>query len=195
MAIPEFQSLMLPLLKITGDGKEHSTSEVIETLAQQFGLDEIDRNEMLPSGKQRKFDNRVGWTKTYLQKALFLSSTGRSKFRITERGIKVLKSDPLSLNVKFLKQFPEFLAFHTTTNEKEGKTNGTPSASQEIVEKTSQTPQEILEISYQSLRQTLAQELLERIKSNSPKFFESLVVDLLVAMGYGGSRKVLITEI
>jgi len=189
MAVPDFQSLMLPLLKITDDGKEHSTSEVIETLAHQFELDENDRDEMLPSGKQRKLDNRVNWTKTYLQKALLLSSTGRSKFRITEQGIKVLKDDPLSINVKFLRQFPEFLAFHTITNDKDSKTNGTTSASQEMVEKTNQTPQEILEISYQNLRQTLAQELLERIKNNSPKFFESLVVDLLVAMGYGGSRK------
>jgi len=82
MPVPDFQSLMLPLLKITGDGNEHSTSEVIETLAQQYELGEIDRNEMLPSGKQRKFDNRVNWTKTYLQKALLLSSTGRSRFRI-----------------------------------------------------------------------------------------------------------------
>ena len=101
----------------------------------------------------------------------------------------MLKEPLSSINVKFLNQFPEFLAFHTATNSKEGKTNGTISASEEMVEKTSQTPQEILEISYQRLRQTLAEELLERIKNNTPKFFESLVVDLLVAMGYGGSRK------
>src|SRR3989440_6144725 len=129
MPVPDFQSLMLPLLKITGDGNEHTTSEITEILAQQFGLNENDRDEMLPSGKQRKFDNRVNWTKSYLQKALLLSSTGRSKFRITERGIKVLKSDPLSINVKFLRQFPEFLAFYTATNEKEGRTNGTTPAS------------------------------------------------------------------
>ncbi len=101
----------------------------------------------------------------------------------------MLKENPTSINIKFLNQFPEFIAFHTSTNNKEGKTNGTVSVSDEIVEKTSQTPQEILEISYQSLRQALAQELLERIKNNTPKFFEALVVDLLVAMGYGGSRK------
>ena len=83
MSVPDFQSLMLPLLKIANDGNEHSSSEVTETLAQQFGLNEADRSEMLPSGKQRKFDNRVNWTKTYLQKALLLSSTGRSRFRIT----------------------------------------------------------------------------------------------------------------
>src|SRR5450755_4170431 len=97
-----------------------------------------DRDEMLSSGKQRKFDNRVNWTKTYLQKALLLSSTGRSKFRITDRGIKILKTTPPSINVKFLRQFPEFLAFHTATNDKDGKTNGTTFTSQEIVEKTSQ---------------------------------------------------------
>ncbi|GAC1674121.1 MAG: hypothetical protein NVS9B9_30220 [Ktedonobacteraceae bacterium] len=91
MPVPDFQSLMLPLMKIASDEKEHSTSEVIEILAQQFGLGEDDRDELLPSGKQRKFDNRVNWTKTYLQKALLLSSTGRSKFRITERGITILR--------------------------------------------------------------------------------------------------------
>src|SRR5260221_8175690 len=125
MPVPDFQSLMLPLLKITGDGNEHSTSEVIELLARQFGLSESDRDEMLQSGKQRKLDNRVNWTKTYLQKALLLSSTGRSRFRITDRGMTVLNSNPPAINVKLLNQFPEFIAFHTATNVKEGKTNVT----------------------------------------------------------------------
>jgi len=116
MQIPDFQSLMLPLMKIARDENEHSTSEITEILAQQFGLGEDDRDELLPSGKQRKFDNRVNWTKTYLQKALLLSSTGRSKFRITERGITILKNNPTSINVKFLNQFPEFLTFHTAYN-------------------------------------------------------------------------------
>ncbi len=188
MAVPDYQSLMLPLLKIAGDGNEHSHNEAIEKLAQQFGLSENDRDELLPSGTQRKFDNRVSWARTYLQKALLLTSPGRSKFQITERGLKVLKEHPAQINVKFLKQFDEFITFHTHAGrgDKSGENNQT---AQEILEKTSQTPQEILETSYQSLRQTLAQELLERIKNNTPKFFESLVVDLLVAMGYGGSRK------
>jgi restriction system protein len=189
MAIPDFQSLMLPLLKLASDGSEHSVTEAIEKLAHQFGLNETERDELLPSGKQRKFDNRVRWTRTYLQKALLLSTAGRSKFRITERGMNVVKTNPPSINVKFLNQFPEFLAFHTAANDKESKTNGTASLSQEIVEKTNQTPQEILDTTYQSLRQNLAEEILELIKNNSPKFFENLVVDLLVAMGYGGSRK------
>ena len=189
MAVPDFQSLMLPLLKIASDGNEHNVPEVIETLSQQFGLSVSDRDELLASGTQRKFDNRVGWARTYMQKALLLSSTGRSRFRITERGMGVLRENPPSINVKLLERYPEFLAFRMTNVEKGNKTNQTTSAAQEIAENTTQTPQEILETSYQSLRATLAQELLERIKNNTPKFFESLVVDLLVAMGYGGSRK------
>ena len=188
MAVPDFQSLFLPVLKFASDGNEHSLSETIEKIARQLGLSEADSDEILPSGKQRKFDNRVSWARTYLQKALLLSSPGRSKFRITERGMKVLKENPPHINVKFLRQFPEFVAFHTHTD-RDGKIEENNQTTQEIVEKTSQTPQEILETSYQSLRQTLAQELLERIKNSPPKFFESLVVDLLVAMGYGGSRK------
>jgi restriction system protein len=179
---------MLPLLKIAGDGKEHSLTVSMETLAQQFGLDEQDRKELLPSGKQRKFDNRVGWARTYLQKAHLLSSTGRSKFCITDQGMKVLKENTTYINIKFLTQFPAFLAFRPPPD-KENKLDETLHTSQEMIEKTSQTPQEILDTTYQSLRQNLAQEILERIKHNPPKFFEHLVVDLLVAMGYGGSRK------
>lgn len=188
MAIPDFQSIMLPLLKLAGDRNEHSISEATETLAQQFGLSEQDRNELLPSGKQRKFDNRVGWARSYLQKAHLLSHSGRAKFRITEQGFKVLQDGITYINIKFLKQFPDFLLFKPSYD-KVNKVDENSGSSQDIIEKTSQTPQEILEISYQNLRQTLAQELLERIKNNPPKFFETLVVDLLVAMGYGGSRK------
>ena len=189
MAVPDFQSLFIPVLKFVSDGNEHSLSETIESIAQQLGLSEADRDEMLPSGKQRKFDNRVSWARTYLQKAQLLSHTDRSKVRITERGIKVLRENPTYINTKFLKQFPEFLVFHAAAGDKAGAIDENIRTTQEMIEKTSQTPQEILETSYQSLRQTLAQELLERIKNKPPKFFESLVVDLLVAMGYGGSRK------
>lgn len=132
------------------------------------------------------FDNRVHWARTYLAKAHLITSTGRSKFRITERGIEVVKNNPPQINVKFLKQFPEFLEFVSI---REDQTNGELNIPQELVEKTSQTPQELLDTSYQSLRQDLAQEILEQIKNSPPKFFENLVVDLLIAMGYGGSRK------
>src|SRR5581483_5925473 len=185
MAVPDYQSLMLPLLKIAADQNEHSLSEVIEILAQQFNLNDQDRKELLPSGKQRKFDNRVHWARTYLAKANLIVSTGRSKFRLTEQGNRVLKENPPLINIKYLDQFPEFIEFKNKSN----KVNGDTEAPQEIVEKTSQTPQEILDTSYQNLRQNLAQEILERIKNSPPKFFENLVVDLLIAMGYGGSRK------
>jgi restriction system protein len=188
MAVPDYQSIMLPLLKIASDRNEHSMSEVIETLSQHFGLSESERNELLPSATQRKFDNRVSWARTYMQKALLLSKTGRSKFRITERGLDVLRSDPPAININYLRKFQEFVEFQTATN-KGIKVDGNNHPVDGFIEKTSQTPQEILETSYQGLRQTLAQEILERIKISPPTFFETLVVDLLVAMGYGGSRK------
>src|SRR6266516_1032880 len=148
MAVPDFQSIFIPVLKVASDGNEHSLSETIETIARQLGLSEADRDELLPSGKQHKFDNRVGWARTYLQKALLLGSAGRSKFRIAERGMEVLRTNPPSVNIKLLNQFPEFLAFHSATNEKDGKTKGNLLTSQEIVEKTSQTPQEMLDTTY-----------------------------------------------
>src|SRR5690348_14030441 len=113
MAIPDYQSLLLPVLHVASDGNEHSLSETIETIAQQLGLNEADRDELLPSGKQPKFDNRISWARTYLQKALLLSSPGRSKFRITERGMKVLQEKPSYINVKYVRQFPESITFHT----------------------------------------------------------------------------------
>ena len=149
MAVPDFQGLFIPVLKFVNDGNEHSLSETIEALARQLGLSEADRDEMLPSGKQRKFDNRVSWARTYLQKAQLLSHTGRSKVRITERGIKVLRDNPTYINTKFLKQFPEFLAFHTATGNKDNIIDENIRTTQEMIEKTSQTPQEILETSYQ----------------------------------------------
>ncbi len=185
MAIPDYQSLMLPLLEFAADRNDHSLSEAIEILAQSFNLNEQDRKELLPSGKQRRFDNRVHWARTYLAKANLITPTGRSRFRLTEQGAKVLKDNPTQINVKYLEQFPKFIEFRNKSN----KTNGNADTSQEIIEKISQTPQEILDTSYQSLRQNLAQEILERVKNNPPKFFESLVIDLLITMGYGGSRK------
>lgn len=177
MAVPDFQSLMLPFLKLLGDGKEHSMSEAIEELAREFNLSEDDRRELLPSGRQAKFDNRVGWARTYLGKAGLVESLGRGKFRISGRGTEVLRTKPERVGLKFLSQYPEFVEFRKAR----------PAARQDD-EETEQTPEEILESSYQGLRRDLAEELLERVKRCSPKFFEQLVVDLLVAMGYGGSR-------
>lgn len=180
MPIPDYQSLRLPLLKIAGDGREHSLHEVIDTLAQQFGLSEDERRELLASGTQAKFDNRVIWARTYLSKAGLLEVTGKARFRITERGLEVLRKAPSRIDNRFLKQFPEFVEFKAKSRQGLEKPEAEP---------LPQTPAEVLEQSYQILRQELARELLERIKKCSAAFFERLVVDLLVAMGYGGSRQ------
>lgn len=182
MAIPDYQSLMLPLLKLAQDGQDHSLSESIDTLAPEFRLTGEERKELLSSGRQAKFDNRVGWARTYLKKAGLLESTGRAKFRITERGLEVLRHSPTRIDVRFLMQYPEFAEFQNRPSQSVVQQNGHG-------EEPAQTPEELLEANYQNLRQDLSQELLERIMSCSPQFFETLVVDLLVAMGYGGSRK------
>ena len=174
---------MLPLVEIAKDDKEHSLAETIETLATQFALSEADRNELLPSGRQARLDNRVGWALTHLRKAGLLERTGRGKFHITDRGRQVLLMRPRAINMHFLLQFPEFVEFrHRQSDESIDESIEEHSADE-------QTPEEILEATYQGLRNNLSQELLERVKKAPPKFFENLVVDLLVAMGYGGSRR------
>lgn len=184
MSIPDFQSIMLPLLRFTADQQEHSLREAIENLAQTFQLSEQERKELLPSEQQTTFDNRVSWTSTHLKKAGLLESTRRSFFKITQRGLDVLTQNPPRIDVKFLGQFPEFVEFRG------GAKKDKEAISEITVDGNSQqTPQELLEYSYQKIRQDLAQDLLNRVKSSSPSFFERLVVELLVKMGYGGSRK------
>lgn len=180
MPLPDFQSIMLPLLKFTSDKKEHSIREVIEYLANLFKLNEQERKEFLPSGQQYVFDNRVGWARTYLKKAGLLESTRRSFFRITDLGLDVLSKNPQEINVKFLEQFPQFVEFRNLRREKEEERQE---------EGLEQTPQELLEYGYQKIKRDLSQELLNLVKQSSPRFFEKLVVDLLIRMGYGGSLK------
>lgn len=181
MAIPDFQSLMLPLLVFAGDDEEHSLQEAIEALATQFQLTSNDRRELLPSGRQATFDNRVGWTRTYLKKAGLLTSTKRSHFQITPRGQDVLAQGHSKINTAFLRQYPEFIEFH------QGQNKGSGNATTEVSDLI--TPEESMESAYQRARAGLAIELLQTIKECSPDFFEQLVVDLLVKMGYGGTRK------
>ena len=183
MAVPDFQSFMLPLLKAVSDGKEYNLSEVVDKLAEQFQLSNEDKKELLPSGRKTRVDDRAGWAQTYLRKAGLLERTGRGKFRVTERGLDVLKSNPDKINIKFLRQYPEFVEFQNLSRQ---SAKPDAEAENEILD---ETPEETLESGYQNLRRNLAQELLDRVKKCSPRFFESLVVDLLVAMGYGGSRK------
>lgn len=180
MAIPGFQALMLPLLQMASDGTVHEVDEAIEHLAECFKLTDDERKEMLPSGTQRSFNNRVIWARSYMKQAKLLEYPGRSQFRITDRGLKILQTNPPRIDIAFLMQFPEFVEFRKGNRKAATKESGSDSE---------QTPEEALESSYQSLQESLAQELLDRIKASPPQFFENLVVDLLVAMGYGGSRK------
>ena len=183
MAIPDYQSIMLPLLTLAVDEEVHPSRSTIEALRRKFDLTEEERKELLPSGKQPTFDNRVGWARTYMTKAGLLESPKRGLFKITDRGKQVLAQNPKTINIQFLEQFPEFVEFRQRRQEKVGqnKENGTP-----LIQ---ETPEETLESAYQVLRQGLAAEILETVKRCSPEFFEQLVVDLIVHMGYGGSRK------
>ena len=183
MPIPDFQSIMLPLLTFAGNGKEHSLREAIEALAQQFALTSEERAELLPSGRQEVFVNRVGWASTYLRKAGLLESTRRGHFKITERGCAMLRSKPSMINIKYLRQFDEFVEFQRPV--RETSANEAENADTE----ETRTPEERMESAYQRVREGLAAELLQTIKDNSPAFFERLVIDLLVRMGYGGTRK------
>lgn len=187
MSVPDFQSIMLPLLLLAGDGQDHTLSEAIEQLAVYFSLTDEERKEPLPSAQQFKFDNRVGWARTYLGKGRLLDKTGRGRFCITSRGIQVLNSKPSRIDMKYLTQFPEYVQFRSIGRQSSYVSNDGHET--EEIDGTSQTPEEILEASYQTLRNNLAQEVLDRVFTCSPKFFEKLVVDLLVTMGYGGSRK------
>ncbi len=182
MSIPDYQSIMLPLLEFAGDKKEHSLRETIEILADVFSLSSEERKHLLPSGRQATFDNRVSWARTYLSKAGLLQATRRGYYRISERGLNVLKQKPEKIDNKFLRQYPEFLAFQAKRSKDE--------VSEETInDEQAQTPEEVMEDAYQQVRQDLASELLEIIRDFSPAFFEKLVVDLLVKMGYGGTRK------
>jgi len=183
MAIPDFQSIMLPLLKFVGDRKEHSLRETIEALSEEFDLTGEERQELLPSGQQATFGNRVGWARTYMKKAGLLESTRRGYVRITERGLDVLRQNLQKIDIAFLRQFPEFVEFQTPRRGTKGK-----ATRQDTVE-TKLTPEEEIEAAYQRVRQGLTTELLQTIKSCSPAFFERLVVDLLIKMSYGGTRR------
>jgi restriction system protein len=181
MSIPDYQSIMLPLLKFSSDKNEHSLRESIEYLANFFTLSESERKELLPSGLQAIFDNRVAWARTYLKKAGLIETTRRGFFRTTEQGLSVIKKHPSNINVKFLEQFPSFIEFRNLRHEK--------GIEETEVEEIIRTPEESIEIAYQNIKQNLAQEILSQVKSVSASFFEKLVIDLLVKMGYGGSRK------
>ena len=181
MAIPDYQTCMLPLLKFYMDGQEHTFRETIEALAKEFRLTDDERRKMLPSGQQEVFDNRIGWARTYIKKAGLIEAPRRGVNKITDRGLEVLKKKPVRIDVNYLAQFQEFKDFralrHTRTED------------EPELDLSNKTPEESLEGAYQKLRGDLAADLLQRLKICSPTFFERLVVEVIVKMGYGGTRK------
>jgi len=183
MAIPDYQTFMLPLLKLSSDGKEHSKQEAVEVLSQQFGLSDEEKGTLLPSGTQTIIYNRIGWAQTYMKKAGLLSSPQRGHFQITEKGKDLLKENPGKIDVKLLSRYEEFSDFKTAHKTKDQK------AVVESEVDSFGTPEEAIEYGYQKVVANLSEEILSKVKECSPTFFERLVVDLLVGMGYGGSRK------
>jgi restriction system protein len=175
---------MLPLLQLVADGAEHSIRETVAPLASHFGLTAEERDLLLPSGQQTTFSNRVGWARTYLKEAGLLEAPRRGYLRITQRGREVLARSPKSLNYAFLEQFPEFLAFRSRRRER--AETGAPEPA--VLRAPARTPEEEIDDAYQRVREGVAAELIQAIKACSPAFFERLVVDLVLKMGYGGTR-------
>jgi len=171
---------MLPLLKLASDGKDHRIRDAIQAIADKFDLSEEERRELLPSGGTLVIASRVSWARTYLKKAGLLEDPKRGCFRITDRGLSILKSKPPSIDSKFLRQFAEFQSFQKPDNSDTGDES-------ESFEKTDQTPEEMIATGYKQIRSSLSGDLIEQLRSSTPAFFEKLVVQLLVAMGYGGN--------
>ncbi len=188
MAIPDYQTLMLPVLKVAGDGQEHRIGDAVNQLARDFGLTEEEQQQILPSGRQATFANRVGWAKTYLVQAGLLEATKRAHFKITDRGKKSLAEGPPRIDVEYLSQFAEFVQF-----KERGRLPGTEASTSvgetPSVPLQSETPDELLRSTVKQIETALKKELLDRILAAPPAFFESLIVALLLAMGYGGSRE------
>jgi restriction system protein len=177
---------MLPVLKLASDGKEHKFSQAVEELAEEFGLATEERNELLPSGSQAVFNNRVGWARSYLKQAGLLASPKRGFFTITQKGYELLAINPTKIDTSVLEEYPEFIEFKNRKKDKnENELQVEPSSDLESI----LTPEDALASAYKKLRLALESELLSAVQEASPSFFERLVVDLLVKMGYGGNRQ------
>jgi restriction system protein len=184
MAVPDYQSLMLPVLR-SAEQVEVRIGNVVERLADQLGLASEDRAAVLPSGRQTIFSNRVHWAKTYLAKAGLLELTRRGHFRITERGRQVLAENPKRIDNDLLKSFEEFREF--LRKSAEGRHDDAADAPVKVPLQDERTPDEIMRDAHSAVEKALRQDLLERIYAAPPEFFERLVVKLLIEMGYGGT--------
>lgn len=183
MPIPDYQSAMLPLLRLAADGAEHLLRDAIDRLATEFAITSEERAQMLPSGTAPVFNSRVAWARTYLKQAGLLESPRRGSFRITEAGRKLLAKKPQAITARLLEQYPAFREFQAR-----GKPDGEAPATL-VAEPIASTPEDRLEAAHQELRAAVESELLDLVKGATPAFFERLVLELLVRMGYGGSRE------
>jgi restriction system protein len=182
--IPDFQTLMLPVLKYIGDNQEHSKKEVVESLSNIMKLSEAEKREMLSSRNQPVFYNRITWVFAHFKAAKIITNEKRGYVQITELGIDILKKNPNTINLKLLKQLPTYVeAMNSWKNKSSVETTSKVEDSDTEVK----TPEELIETGHQKIRQSLEQELLSKLKSVHPSFFEKIVVELLVKMGYGGS--------
>jgi len=188
MPIPDFQTLFRPLLVAASDGSEKNINDCIKALASEFKLTEEELEQLQPSGKQTVFSNRVHWARTYLDKAGAIRKTRRSHFQITERGQELLRLHPNRVDASILRQFPEFYAFQRPRSSVEEIVAAQTEA--EITKESGATPEEAIDAAEQEIARSLQDKLLERIRELSPIFFERLVVDLVVAMGYGGTKQI-----
>lgn len=200
MAIPDYQTLMLPLLKLAADGQLHAVRDSVNHLADQFALTEDERQTLIPSGSEL-FAGRVGWARTYLKQAGLLAAPRRGTFKITDVGSALLATNPQRIDNKTLLQYPSFARFTTRAKDVSDETgaatspplspaalSGPINESPRFFAATEQTPEEAMASADRRLRESLEAEVLERVKQVSPAFFERLVIDVLVAMGYGGTR-------
>lgn len=185
MAIPDFQSIMLPLLLSLGDGRERSISDLNEEVSQHFRMSPQDLAEKMTSG-QGKFKNRVAWSKLHLKKAGLIEYPSRGITRITSRGQEFLRRNPASLRMKDLFEFPEYIEFRERKDSSDADVSNI--VEQASSEPDSTPPDEMMDSAYAHLTSTLASEIVDRIHQVSPEFFEKLVLDVLIAMGYGGSQ-------
>jgi len=190
MAVPDYQSLMLPVLRYAAE-TEQRVPDLADRIANDLRLSEEEREERLPSGRQRVLHNRVHWAKFYMSKAGLIDSPARGRFIASEAGRRFLASNPEKLDTQTLMQIPVFAEFYGRNGQSSGDTGGKPSEepSSDLMAASSSTPEEQIGEAYRSLNAALRADLLDRIRENSPAFFEKLIVDLLVAMGYGGSHK------
>jgi restriction system protein len=187
MSVPDFQTMMLPFLTLIKDRDEHSFSELAKKLAEHYQLSEDEINDLTPTGRQTRLMNRLYWISTYFKKAKLIEPENRGTFRITDRGIDLLNQNPSRIDINTLRAYPEFLEFRNAENTEVNDTEVIVSNNDETSEE--KTPDEILDDSYNTIRENLASEIIEKVKTCSPVFFERLVVELLVKMGYGGTRQ------